>query len=191
MLYDKIFLLARRPSGDSRVSGSVLGAGLAAACLAELRRRDRLGLDNDTGSVQVRNPQPIGSAVADEVLSKIDAGESQPPHLWLETLRDAVTKQVSAGVGNLDRTQLENCRADARRRIADAVRAGDSSVDLDLGELVWAMELAPSVLGWDVGTRFWLGRAAARDWLPRSVREWMGMSVRLPRDPTAGYGGWR
>jgi len=180
LLPDLLFIIAR--SARRQVPSDVLGAGLAAAALAELRLRGRVEVaDTPEATLRATDATATGDPFLDSVLDRVAQAGPAAAYLWLRNLGPS----VAAAIGRRGRRWVAdggNVAQTARTDIVEALNTGDlDGRAMALGGLLWGTELDGSVLGWRSATsRFWLGRVSRRDRLAVAIRTVMGFHIRLP-----------
>jgi Zn-dependent protease with chaperone function len=187
LLPERLFLLAYSPAGTRRLSTDVFETVLGAAVLAELRLRGRIRLaPTEAATIVVVDATPTGDPLLDPALDRVAGAREMPAYRWLQRLGSGVSgtlaERLLGPVSSLDRRQARAVTAQARAGIADALKTGAlDGRELALGALLWGCELTGPVLGWTAfGTRFWLGRVAARDRLAVAIRIVIGLNMSLP-----------
>jgi len=187
LLPEQLFLLGYSPSGTRRLSADVFEAVLGAAVLAELRLRGRVRLaPTEAATVVVVDATPTGDPLLDPALDRVAGAREMPAYRWLQRLGSGVSgtlaERLLGPVSSLDRRQARAVTAQARAGVAHALKTGDlDGRELALGALLWGCELTGPVLGRTAfGTRFWLGRVAARDPLAVAIRIVIGLNMPLP-----------
>lgn len=194
LLPEELFLLAYSPSGIRRLSSDVFDAGMAAAVLAELRLRGRLRLaPTEAGTVVVDDATPTGHRVLDAVLDRVGAQEL-PAYQWLQRLGSDVSDMLAVqlrSTNRIDHRRVREVTWRARNGIGRALKTGDlAGREVALGALLWGCELTGPVLGRTaVGSRFWLGRVAARDRLAVAIRTVIGLHMPMPGGGGSGSSG--
>lgn len=187
-LPDTVFLLALRPGQDPHLPFR-LETAVTAAVLAELRLRGRIGLDDDGLALEVRQDEPTGDDLLDDVLAQLATEQAQSPYEWLLRLREPVVVAVEArwrvrGIfeerpdGGLRwvrspavTAMYDDIRRSARLTLITAIESGEvDSRAMLLGFLLWGGDIVGSVLGWSFAARRRLGRLALRDWIGLSIR---------------------
>lgn len=180
LLPDELHIFAVDRSGGYRVPSDAVGAGLAAAALAELRLRGQLRVEDD-GDVVVLDPAPTGDRFLDSVLSRLTASPQRPAYQWLQSLGPDVLDTVKR---RLEASRLLDTPDTARQSRAEIRRAMDRDLDsraAALANLLWATELAGPAFGFaGLPARLYVGHVAARDPLAMAVRHTLSFTVPLP-----------